>query len=240
MIYCVCQFNLFWISTLLHIFWASWCLWDLTHTSGLSCTEYWGPTVTSPYTIAVPPLLTYKRHPRLAKVSNNSCHAPDPAPTAGVSPPRQSIPLQRGIRSTQNTNTHYTLLSYHHLSSPHYSFVSSLSSISIPKTTGEALSHSGWRQVMFNEMTDLYSSGTWEFVSLPSGNSTVGCRWVYAVKIGPYCQVDRLKARLVAKGYIQLLGLDYRDTFAPGQNNINSSFSIYGYRLSLTSSLVWH
>ncbi|RVX06403.1 Retrovirus-related Pol polyprotein from transposon RE1 [Vitis vinifera] len=50
---------------------------------------------------------------------------------------------------------------------------------------------------------------------LPSGKSTVGCRWVYAVKVGPDGQVDRLKTRLVAKGYTQVYGSDYGDTFSP-------------------------
>ncbi|RVW17844.1 Retrovirus-related Pol polyprotein from transposon RE1 [Vitis vinifera] len=56
-------------------------------------------------------------------------------------------------------------------------------------------------QTMVDEMAALHSNDTWDFVVLPSGKSTVGCRWVYTVKIGPNGQVDRLKARLVAKGY---------------------------------------
>ena len=102
-------------------------------------------TVTSTSPVVVPPLLIYHRRPRPTLVPDDSCHAPDPAPTADLPPPSQPLALQKGIRSTQNVNPHYTYLSYHCLSSPHYAFVSSLSSISIPKTTGEALAHSGWR-----------------------------------------------------------------------------------------------
>ncbi|RVX10963.1 Retrovirus-related Pol polyprotein from transposon RE1 [Vitis vinifera] len=67
---------------------------------------------------------------------------------------------------------------------------------------------------MVDEMATLHSNGTWDLVVLPSGKSTVGCRWVYAVKVGPDGQVDRLKARLVAKGYTQVYGSDYGETFS--------------------------
>ena len=90
-----------------------------------------------------------------------------------------------------------------------------MSSVVIPKNVNEALDHPGWRQAMIAEMQALESSHTWELVPLPSGKKVVGCRWVYAVKVGPDAHVDRLKARLVAKGYTQVYGLDYCDTFSP-------------------------
>ncbi|RVW38682.1 Retrovirus-related Pol polyprotein from transposon RE1 [Vitis vinifera] len=68
---------------------------------------------------------------------------------------------------------------------------------------------------MVDEMAALHSNGTWDLVSLPLGKFTVGCRWVYTVKVGPDGQVDRLKARLVAKVYTQIYGCDYSDTFSP-------------------------
>ncbi|RDX91036.1 hypothetical protein CR513_27038, partial [Mucuna pruriens] len=140
---------------------------------------------------------------------------PDPLPS---SPSHDSdigwpIALQKGIHSTRNLHPIY--LSYHHLSPLYFSFVSSISSITIPKFVCKSLNHPGWRQAMIVKMQVLEQSGTWELTSLPLSKKAVGCRWVYAIKVTPNDTVDRLKVRLVTKGYTQVYGLDYGDTSSP-------------------------
>ena len=66
---------------------------------------------------------------------------------------------------------------------------------------------------MMEEMSVLYANGTWKLMSLPSGQTIVGCHWVYTVKVSPSRKVDHLKARLVAKGYAQIFGIDFGETF---------------------------
>jgi len=82
------------------------------------------------------------------------------------------IALRKGIRSTRNSHSIYNCLSHHRLS-PYFSFVSSISPLTIPKNIHEALDHPGWRQAMIVEMQALESSGTWELVPLPLGKKTV-------------------------------------------------------------------
>ena len=125
------------------------------------------------------------------------------------------IVIRKGIHFTSNPHLVYKFLSFHRLSLPYSVFASTLSSVSTPKSTSEALSHLDWKQAMAEEMNALYSNGTWELVALPPSKSLVGCRWVYIVKMGPDGKIDRLKARLVAKGYTQQYGSDYYDTFSP-------------------------
>ncbi|XP_019179337.1 PREDICTED: uncharacterized protein LOC109174571 [Ipomoea nil] len=119
--------------------------------------------------------------------------------------PATSSPIASrvGNRSSRNPFPIYNFISYDRLSPSYNAFITCLSSVSAPKSVKEALSHPGWRQAMVDEMAALHSSGTWELVPLPEGKTTVGCRWIYTVKVGPNGQVDRLKARLVAKGYTQ-------------------------------------
>ncbi|RVW56421.1 Retrovirus-related Pol polyprotein from transposon TNT 1-94 [Vitis vinifera] len=180
------------------------------------------PIVSPPDAMPPRPLQVYHRRPRVVaplpfpEAPADSLPIPSASPAPALPSPNDlPIAVRKGIRSTRNPHPIYNFLSYHRLSSPYSAFVSAISSVSLLKSTHEALSHPGWRQAMVDEMAALHSNGTWDLVVLPSGKSTVGCRWVYAVKVGPDGQVDRLKARLVAKGYTQVYGSDYGDTFFP-------------------------
>ncbi|RVW97585.1 Retrovirus-related Pol polyprotein from transposon TNT 1-94 [Vitis vinifera] len=177
------------------------------------------PIVSPPEAMPPRPLQVYHRRPRIVaplpfpEAPADSLPIPSASPAPALPSPNDlPIAVRKGTRSTtRNPHPIYNFLSYHRLSSPYSAFVSAISSVSLPKSTHEALSHPGWRQAMVDEMAALHSNGTWDLVVLPPGKSTVGCRWVYAVKVGPDGQVDRLKARLVAKGYTQVYGSDYVD-----------------------------
>jgi hypothetical protein len=45
--------------------------------------------------------------------------------------------------------------------------------------------------------------------------NVVGTKWVFRNKQDEYGVVTRNKARLMAKGYVQVIGLDFKETFAP-------------------------
>ena len=132
------------------------------------------------------PLQVYTRRPRpptRPRVDSSLMPQSSPAP---VPQPSDDLPIaiRKGTRFTSNPHPVYNFLSFHCLSLPYFAFVSTLSSVSTPKSTSEALSHLGWKQAMAKEMDALYSNDTWELVALPLGKSPVGCRWVYTVKVG--------------------------------------------------------
>ena len=163
------------------------------------------------------PLQVYTRRPRPPigpHVESSSMSQSSPTP---ILQPSDDLPIviRKGTHSTSNPHPVYNFLSFHRLSLPYFAFVFTLSSVSTPKSTSEAISHLGWKQAMAKEMDVLYSNGTWELVTLPPGKSPVGCHWIYTVKVGPDGQVDRLKACLIVKGYTQQYGSNYYDTFSP-------------------------
>lgn len=105
-------------------------------------------------------------------------------------------------------------VSSHKLSRSYKSFVSQLSSISIPSNVQEALADPKWTKAMVEEMAALEKNNTWDIVTLPSGKKTVGCIWVFTIKHKADGSIERYKARLVAKGYTQSYGVDYQEMFA--------------------------
>ena len=125
----------------------------------------------------------------------SSSLAPVPQPSDDL-----PIAIRKGTRSTSNPHPVDNFLSFHRLSLPNFAFVSTLSSVSTPNSTSEALSHPGWRQVMTEQIDALYFSGTWELVALSLDKSPIGYRWVYTVKVGPYGRLIDLRFVWLPRG----------------------------------------
>uniref|UniRef100_A0A2N9IGT2 Integrase catalytic domain-containing protein n=1 Tax=Fagus sylvatica TaxID=28930 RepID=A0A2N9IGT2_FAGSY len=106
-------------------------------------------------------------------------------------------------------------ISYLGLSDSYHAFIGMIDSVSIPRSVSAALQDPKWVTAMQAEMDALQANQTWELVPLPSGEKTVGCKWVFTVKYLADGSVDRYKARLVAKGFTQIPGKDFGATFAP-------------------------
>lgn len=85
------------------------------------------------------------------------------------------------------------LVHYDHLSLSSCSFITSLDSISLPKTIHEALSDPNWHEMM----NTLNVKGTWNLVALRQRNKGNRCKW--AMKMNPNRFVSWLKACLVPK-----------------------------------------
>ena len=94
------------------------------------------------------------------------------------SPADLPIAIRKSTRSSRNPHPIYNFLTHHRLSSPYSTFIFTLSSVSLPTTVHEALSHPGWKQAMVEEIVALHSTSTWDLVTLPTGKSSVGCHWV--------------------------------------------------------------
>jgi hypothetical protein len=171
-------------------------------------------------------LKVYSRRHKAKTIPDATCQTSDPGSSTTPSTfdmnsvvpvvNDTSLPIaqRKGVRSC----THHPVcnfVSYQHLSSPYRSFVSKLSSVSVPRNLQEALSDPKWRTAMHEEMEALHKNKNWDLVKLLNGKKVVGCKWVFTIKHKADDSVERYKARLVAKGFTQTYGIDYEETFAP-------------------------
>ncbi|XP_059590521.1 retrovirus-related Pol polyprotein from transposon RE2 [Vitis vinifera] len=126
-----------------------------------------------------------------------------PAPALPEDPP-QDIPPRHSTR-VRSIPPH--LLDYH--------CYTALATLHEPQTYREASTDPLWQIAMKEELDALTKNHTWDLVTLPPGQSVVGCKWIYKIKTRSDGSVERYKARLVAKGFTQEYGIDYEETFAP-------------------------
>ena len=123
-----------------------------TTSESLPVSEVLPLPIVSPSDVVPPrPLQVYHRRPRVAaplpfaEVPADSLPIPSASPAPALpSPDDLPIAIRKGTRSTCNPHPIYNFLSYHRLSSPYSAFVYAISSVSLPKSTHEALSHLGW------------------------------------------------------------------------------------------------
>jgi hypothetical protein len=67
---------------------------------------------------------------------------------------------------------------------------------------------------MQEDLNNFKRNEVWSLVPRPKQN-VVGTKWVFCNKQDEYGVVTRKKAILLAKGYAQVVGLDFKETFAP-------------------------
>ncbi|GAA0149543.1 transmembrane signal receptor [Lithospermum erythrorhizon] len=106
-------------------------------------------------------------------------------------------------------------VSYSNLASTFKAFITSLSSVIVPRNIEEALKILEWKVAVYEEMKALEKNETWNLVTLPREKRVVGCKWVFTIKYNEKGIIERYKARLVAKGFTQTYGIDFSETFAP-------------------------
>ena len=67
---------------------------------------------------------------------------------------------------------------------------------------------------MEEEIIALEVNQTFDLMSLSSGKQSIGCKWIFTMKVNLDGIVARLKAQLMAKGYVQTYGMNYFETLS--------------------------
>ena len=84
-----------------------------------------------------------------------------------------------------------------------------------PATYQEAKRYTRWTKACKEEIESINRNKTWTLVDKPHGVKIIGLKWIFKVKKNADGTINKFKARLVAKGYVQELGIDFEEAFAP-------------------------
>ncbi|VVA28786.1 PREDICTED: Retrovirus-related Pol poly from transposon, partial [Prunus dulcis] len=109
-----------------------------------------------------------------------------------------------------------------------------LADISAPNSITEALEDPKWKKAMNKEMRALQKNVTWELMPLPHGKKTVGCKWIYTMKVKADRSVERYKAKLEAKGFTKSMNF-----FGYIQSNANLTLFLKRDGRRLTTLIVY-
>lgn len=68
---------------------------------------------------------------------------------------------------------------------------------------------------MMEEIESMATNKVWNLIQLPSGHSTIGCKWIFKTKRNATGNIEWYKVRLVVKGFTKIEGIYYQETFSP-------------------------
>lgn len=86
-----------------------------------------------------------------------------------------------------------------------------------PKTFGEAMNSidvNKWIEVIQDEYNSLLINKTWDLHKVFEGRHSIGCKWMFCIKIKLNGSIDYYNACLVAKSYTQIFCVDFEYTFS--------------------------
>lgn len=72
-----------------------------------------------------------------------------------------------------------------------------------------------WHDAMMEQMESIATNKFWNLIQLPSGHSTISCKWIYKTRRNVTANIEWYKVRLVAKGFTKREGIYYQETFSP-------------------------
>jgi len=85
----------------------------------------------------------------------------------------------------------------------------------IPTTYHSAIKQANlWLNPMTKEFNMLRERGVFEVVPRLRDRNVVGSKWIFVIKWNKDGSIERRKAHIVAKGFTQIIGEDYKETYA--------------------------